>query len=159
MRAKRYLSLLSAALLLAILMLTLTSCGILDMKSGLYFRATLDNKGCYVTDYSAFLVDDALMIPPSYRGRPVVGIDELALTYATCSSITIPASITYIGAEAFYGGELFSLTELHFAESEGWYVYETGEAIPAALLADPATAARLFTTGVLVDYTVVRASQ
>ncbi len=159
MRAKRCLSLLSAALLLAILMLMLTSCGILDMQSGLYFRATFDNKGCYVTDYSAWLVDDTLMIPPSYRGRPVVGIDELALIYATCSSITIPASVTYIGAEAFYGGELFDLTELHFAESNGWYVYETSEEIPAALLEDPAAAARLFTTGVLVDYTVVRVAR
>jgi hypothetical protein len=156
MRVKRCFSLLSAVLLLAILMLMLTSCGILDMQSGLYFRATLDNQGCYVTDYSVWLVDDTLMIPPSYRDRPVVGIDELALIYATCSSITVPASVTYIGAEAFLGGEL---TELRFAEPKGWYVYETGEAISAALLKDPEAAARLFTTGALADYTVVRVAQ
>ena len=156
MRIRRILPLLTVTALLAVLLLSLTGCGILDLESGLLFRATIDNKGAYVTGHESSLLEDELMIPPTYRDRPVVGIDESALAAIPCTSVTIPASVNYIGSLAFYSAHIFGLEEIRFAETEGWYVLETGEEIPPSLLADPAAAAGLFTTGVMVDYTAVR---
>ena len=53
--------------------------------------------------------ETVLVIPSEYHGRPVTGIEDGAFRACTSlASVTLPASVTYIGESAFYGCERLS---------------------------------------------------
>ncbi len=65
-----------------------------------------------------------IVIPSTYKGKAVVGIDESAFSDCTnLESVTIPDSVTSIGSYAFSGCE--GLTIYCEAESQpnGWSSY------------------------------------
>lgn len=71
------------------------------------------NGNSYSITGTGSATDTEIVIPHTYKGKPVVGIGENAFREClTVASITIPDSITRIDANAFYGCE--NLTEITF---------------------------------------------
>ena len=120
-----------------------TMCGKRDESyatEGLAF--TLSDDGTYysVTDYIGSAKE--VSIPSVHQRLPVTSIGYSAFVRCiSLTSITIPDSVTSIGDQAFSG--CYNLTSVVFENPNGWSA--DGEAIPAADLADPATAAEYLT--------------
>ena len=122
--------------LLAVLVvscLALTGCVETNDSEVLSYELLEDKTYCVVgvgTNYSPTL-DNDIIIPPKYRGRPVTAIGEYAFQETiyhqiSINSITIPASVKYIGKYAFYSSGILSITfeEGSKLESIGSYAFE-----------------------------------
>ena len=68
--------------------------------------------------------DGHLVIPATYRGKPVVEIETEAFRDSTLTRLTLPEGLTEIGSSAFYG--CTGITEIKFPESlknVGFYAF------------------------------------
>ena len=68
-------------------------------SGGLEFSLTTDGSG-YAVSGVGTCTDTKIVIPPTYRGKPVTGITNLKNTFA--NEVVIPDSVTFIGRDAFY---------------------------------------------------------
>ena len=68
---------------------------------GLEYELSSDGKG-YIVDGDRTCSDEYIIIPEFYQGLPVIGIDFAAFWFnSLIKSVYIPASVTYIGVNAF----------------------------------------------------------
>jgi len=73
-----------------------------DGTPGLAFKLTSDGKGYSVSGSAAALSGkEAIVIPATYNNLPVTTIPSSALEAPLVSSLTIPASVTFIDFSAF----------------------------------------------------------
>ena len=86
----------------------------------------------YSVDGGGFVTSGAVVIPPSYRGLPVVHIAQSAFLNTDITSVTIPASVKRIGNGAF--SSCFSLETVTFEsgsslETIGEYAFALSSAL------------------------------
>lgn len=73
-----------------------------DTSGEALFNYELTPDGAVVTRY-IHMTADAAPIPDTLGGQPVVGIADGAFSGCSIASVTIPATVTFIGDEAFAG--------------------------------------------------------
>lgn len=89
-------------------------CGCQSGSEGLSYN--LSHDGTYYTVSKGTSTDENIIIPNSYKGIPVTGIESHAFFFCTSlTSITIPNSVTSIGYGAFKG--CTSLTSITIPDS------------------------------------------
>ena len=98
----------------------------LTASQGLTFALTEDDT--YKVTGIGTCEDTEIIIPATYEGKAVTGIDENALSYKTMTSVVIPDSVTYINSSAFYacpnltsvtiGSGVTQIGELAFADCD-----------------------------------------
>lgn len=115
----------------------------------------VDGLSYAVTGIGTFTKSE-LVIPSQLNGLPVTEIAANAFCgCAFITSITVPDSVTVIGAHAF--SECEALTEVIIENCEGWQIYNNGKplgAINQADLADPYAA--LGTLNYYSDFKLIR---
>ncbi len=86
-------------------------------NSGLKF--TLMDDGTYSVGLGRSLYSSTVVIPPSYNGRAVTAIADNGFADATdIQSITIPPTITKIGADAFKN--CIGIEQVHISDLRAW---------------------------------------
>ncbi|MDE7453861.1 MAG: leucine-rich repeat domain-containing protein [Clostridia bacterium] len=93
-------------------------CGLVETTEGLEYRLNDDGKSYSVCGIGT-ATDTAIVIPDEYLGLPVTAIGKQA--FSGCeeiTSITIPASITNIGEDAFTYS--ISFTGVYISDLESW---------------------------------------
>ena len=89
-----------------LLMSTFVSCSNERGSRGLHFEET---NGGY-TVYQGSCTENSIVIPSTYKGKPVIAIGDSGFKECKATSISIPDSVLTIGEEAFYNTDLIIIT-------------------------------------------------
>lgn len=128
---------------LLVLILTCMFTGCVDNReeepTNLTFALREDGKGYTVTG-GTIPADGHLVIPATYRGKPVVEIGFQAFKESGLTRVTIPDSVAILGGSAFYGcTELTQIRIPDSVESIGFYTFYGCTGLKEVVIPDSVT--------------------
>lgn len=86
-----------------------------DVDDGVLIYVKNQNN-TYTVDGAVNMKTENIVIPATHKGLPVVGMTAFAFMNSEIKTVTIPASVTYIGYAAFYGCN--KLTNVYYKGTE-----------------------------------------
>ncbi len=114
-------------------------CGQPKMTLGLLYALNSDGTNYSVKGIGT-ATDTEIIIPASYNGKPVTSISNRALWYGKFTSVTIPSSVTSIGAHAFsFNNALVHVTILGGVTSIGDSAFDACSSLTEITIPDSLT--------------------